>query len=350
MSNHLSRAFPLLASRLPYLSLADLPTPVSVRALPIGLKHREITIKHDDVTAEDYGGNKLRKLEYLLQQASTKRADRIATFGTVGSHHAIATALYAKRAGFDCTCFLSHQSMQPGLGDALRFHLQNETEILRFGGDRKKRVATLRKHLQGRNAWVVPLGGSSWLGTVGYVNAALELAAQIEAGELACPARLYVALGTMGTTAVLALGFALAGIDTEIQAISITLEQYANEAALDRLMIKTATLMHAIDPAIPADLASRTNVRFRGEFLGDGYGRTNDVVERAIARAKDELDLSLECTYSGKAMAALLHDLDQGTDDHILFWNTYSSRPMMVDHSIEPDFERVPKEFRRYFD
>jgi 1-aminocyclopropane-1-carboxylate deaminase/D-cysteine desulfhydrase-like pyridoxal-dependent ACC family enzyme len=350
MSNHLSRAFPLLATRLPYLSLADLPTPVSIRSLPIASKRREITIKHDDVTAEGYGGNKLRKLEYLLQHASAKRARRIATFGTVGSHHAIATALYAKRAGFDCTCFLSHQSMQPGLGDALRFHLQNETEILRFGGDRKKRVATLRKHLQGRNAWVVPLGGSSWLGTVGYVNAALELAAQIEAGELACPARMYVALGTMGTTAGLALGFALAGIDTEIQAISITLEQYANELALNRLMTKTATMMHAIDPAIPPDLASRTNLRFRSEFLGDGYGRTNDVVERAIARARDELDLSLECTYSGKAMAALLHDLDEGADDHILFWNTYSSRPMMVDHSIEPDFERVPTEFKRYFD
>jgi 1-aminocyclopropane-1-carboxylate deaminase/D-cysteine desulfhydrase-like pyridoxal-dependent ACC family enzyme len=350
MSNHLSRAFPLLASRLPYLSLADLPTPVSMRQLAGGSTRHEITIKHDDVTAEDYGGNKLRKLEYLLQQASIKRAKRIATFGTVGSHHAIATALYAKRAGFECTCFLSHQSMQPGLGNALRFHLQNETEIIRFGGDRKKRIATLRKHLQGRNAWVVPLGGSSWYGTVGYVNAALELAEQIRAGELPCPSRLYIALGTMGTAAGLALGFALSDIDIEIHAICITLERYANEPALDRLMNKTATMLNSIDPGIPANLASRTNLRFRKEFLGDGYGRTNDVTERAIEIARDDLDLSLECTYSGKAMAALMHDLDEGVDDPVLFWNTFSSRPMMVDESIEPDFERVPKEFARYFD
>ena len=350
MSNHLSRAFPLLASRLPYMSLADLPTPVSVRAFMSGSKRHEITVKHDDVTAKDYGGNKLRKLEYLLQQAANKRAKRIATFGTVGSHHAIATALYAKRAGFECTWFLSHQPMQPGLGSALRFHLQNETEIVRFGGDRRKRISTLRRHLHGRHAWVVPFGGSSWQGTVGFVNAALELAAQIEAGALVCPSRLYVALGTMGTAAGLALGFALAGIDIEIQAIRITYDRYANKIALDRLMRKTATMMNAIDPAIPADLWSRTNLRFRSEFLGDGYGRTNDVVEQAIARAHDELDLALECTYSGKAMAALLQDLDAGVDGPVLFWNTYSSRPMIIDNSIEPDFERVPEEFARYFD
>ena len=332
------------------MSLADLPTPVSMRALTSGSKRHEITIKHDDVTAKDYGGNKLRKLEYLLQQASTKRAKRIATFGAVGSHHAIATAFYAKRAGFECTCFLSHQSMQPGLGDALRFHLQNETEIFRFGGDRKKRIASLRKHLQGRNAWVVPLGGSSWQGTVGYVNAALELAAQIETGELPCPSRLYVALGTMGTAAGLALGFALAGIDIEIQAIRITVDRYANEPALDRLLRKTATMMRALDPGIPADLASHAKLNFRSDFMGDGYGRTDSVTDRAIALARDDLDLSLECTYSGKAMAALLHDLDEGVDGPVLFWNTYSSRPMMVDKKIGPDFERIPKEFARYFD
>jgi len=240
--------------------------------------------------------------------------------------------------------------MQPGLGDALRFHLQNETEIFRFGGDRKKRIASLRKHLQGRNAWVVPLGGSSWRGTVSYVNAALELAAQIEAGELPCPSRLYVALGTMGTAAGLALGFALARIDIEIQAIRITVDRHANEPALDRLLRKTATMMHALDPGIPTDLASRAKLNFRSDFLGHGYGRTDGVTDRAIARARDELDLSLECTYSGKAMAALLHDLDEGVDGPSLFWNTYSSRPMIVDKNIEPDFERVPKEFARYFD
>ena len=331
------------------MSLGDLPTPVSNRALVVGSAQREITIKHDNVTAADYGGNKLRKLEYLLQQASDKRAKRIATFGTVGSHHAIATALYAKRAGFECTCFLSHQPMQPDIGNALRFHLQNGTEIFRFGGDRKKRVATLREHLQGRSAWVVPLGGSSWHGTVGFVNAALELAAQIDAGELACPSRIYIAMGTMGTAAGLALGFALAGIDVEIHAIRITLEMVANESALDRLMRKTVMMMHVIDPAIPADLVNRTSINVRGEFLGDGYGRTNDVTEHAIALANDELDLLLECTYSGKAMAALLHDLELGVHGQVLFWNTYNSRPMMVDETIAVDYERLPKEFARYF-
>jgi len=350
MSNHLARKFTILGSRLPYMSLANLPTPVSTALVTSGLKRHEIVIKHDDVSGVEYGGNKLRKLEYILQQASDKGAKRIATFGSVGSHHAVATALYARRAGFECTCFLSHQSLQPGLGNALRFHLQNGTEIVRYGGRRSERVRTMRRYAQGRSTWVVPLGGSSWQGTVGHVNAGLELAAQIEAGELPCPKRIYIAMGTMGSAAGLALGLVLAGLDIEIQAIRVTEELYGNERELRRLMRKTAAMMCAIDPAIPADIASQANIVCRGEFFGTGYGRTTDATEHAIALAKDELGLSLESTYSGKAMAALLHDIGERSDGPVLFWNTYNSRPMVIDESLEPDFERIPKQFARYFD
>ncbi len=128
MSNHLARAFPLLGSKLEYLPLADLPTPVSSSRWTSGSRRREFTIKHDDVTGIEFGGNKLRKLEYILHQARTKNAKRVATFGTVGSNHAIATAFYAQRVGLECTCFLSHQSLKPGLGNALRFHQQLHDE------------------------------------------------------------------------------------------------------------------------------------------------------------------------------------------------------------------------------
>ena len=342
MSNHLDNAFPKLAQSKKHLSLANLPTPVSV--------HRTLTIKRDDVTADDYGGNKVRKLEYLLQQAVDKKASRIATFGTVGSHHAVATALYARHAGFDCTCFLSHQSMQPGLGDALRFHQANGTEVIRYGGARAKRIRTLRDHLQGRHAWAVPIGGSSWVGTLGYVNAGLELAAQIDAGELQQPERIYVALGTMGTVAGLALGFALAGLDIEIHAIRVTIEQVANEAALQRLMRKTARMMRASDPTIASDIADRSHIVMRHGFLGAGYGHSTADAERAIDLARAEFGLTLDMTYTAKAMAAVLQDLDGGYDRPALFWHTFSSQPLSVDHEIEPDYSQIPDEFARYFD
>jgi len=349
MSNHLARAFPLLGSKLEYLPLADLPTPVSSVRVTSGSMHREIAIKHDDITGIEFGGNKLRKLEYILQQARMKGAQRVATFGTVGSNHAIATAFYSRRVGFECTCFLSHQSPKPGLGNALRFHQQHGTEIVRFGGRRSERISTLRKFLHGRRTWVVPLGGSSWRGSVGYVNAGLELAAQIKAGELPCPRRIYIAVGTMGSAAGLALGLSLAGLDIQTQAIRVTHEQYANDTDLRRLMSKTVAMMHAIDPAIPADLETRANIVWRDEFFGGAYGRTTDATERAIAVARDDFGLSLESTYSGKAMAGLLHDIGEGFDEPVLFWNTYNSRPLTIDQTLAPDFERVPKEFARYF-
>lgn len=350
MNNPLSELFPALGRRLPRLQLGTLPTPVSEMTIRLDQGERRVAIKHDDLTATKYGGNKIRKLEYVFPRARERGAERIATFGAIASNHALATALYAKETGFDCTCFLSHQSLKPGLGRALRFHQQNETEIVKFPPGRRERVATMREHLQGRKAWVVPLGGSSWLGTVGFVNAALELVRQIEAGELDAPSRIYVALGTMGTAAGLALGFALAGSDIEVQAIRVTHVEFANAAETQALMDKTALLMHLHDPAVPPDLAARARIIVRDDFFGEGYGRPTAEAEAAIALAKDQLGIVLDSTYTGKTLAGMLHDLEQGDTGPVLFWNTYNSRPLDIDDTLAPDFDVVPREFERYYD
>ncbi|MDX1515367.1 MAG: pyridoxal-phosphate dependent enzyme [Woeseiaceae bacterium] len=350
MSNHLSQAYPTLGERLPVIPLADLPTPVSRSDVTVGSSHRRLSVKHDDVTASRYGGNKVRKLEYVLARARARHCRRIATFGAVGSNHAVATALYSGVAGFECTCFLSHQSLKPGLGKALRFHQQHGTEVVRLAIDRPSRIEQFRHYLQNRGVWVVPLGGSSWLGSVGFVNAGLELAAQIGSGELPCPARIYVALGTMGTAAGLALGLALADLPSELHAVRVTAPEYANPAGLQYLIAKTADLMRHYDDAIPADLADCVRVVFRDEFVGAGYGRTTAATDAAIAWADEELDITLESTYSGKTMAAVLHDLGNGFDGEVLFWNTFNSRPLEIDNDLQPDFTVMPREFARYFD
>lgn len=350
MNRPLARAFPRLAESVGAISLADLPTPISKDTLPVGDQVRTISIKRDDLSAGNYGGNKVRKLEYLLTQARDRRRSRVATFGTVGSHHAIATAIYAKKLGFACTCFLFHQSLQPGLGDALRLHQQLGTEVIRYGGDRKSRIRTLREHLQHRDAWVVPMGGSSWRGCLGYVNAGLELAEQLAAGKCPVPARIYIAMGTMGSAAGLALGLALAGVDSTVEAVRVSPEPIASEAGLLRLIGKTAMMMRRYEPAIPDDLDRRVRIRCRHAFFGDGYGRSNAETDRAIAIAADALGMTLEQTYTGKAMAALIHDLEAGCDEPVLFWNTYNSRPLDVDRTLAPDFDRIPEEFARYFD
>jgi len=352
MSDHLAAAFPRLASQLPKTVLADLPTPVGELPLATRLGQRLISIKYDDQTGRLYGGNKVRKLEYLLQRAADRNAKRVATFGTVASNHALATSLYAKSMGLDCTCLLLHQSRTPNAPRVLNMHLQNETELVRFGGKREEQVSTMRRHFRDRSIWVIPAGGSSWLGVVGFVNAALELAKQIASGEVSAPDRLYVANGTMGTVAGIALGLALAELPIDVHAVRVTYDFIANPAAMRRLMVKTATLLNRLDASIPADLPDRTRICFRDEFFAGGYAHSNDETVSAVNIARDQLELTLETTYTGKAMAALLHDIEQQelAEQSMMFWNTYSSRPLPVSTERPDDVSQLPAEFLRYYD
>src|SRR5690606_18694624 len=168
-------------------TLAQLPTPVREYPLHIAGDRHRLSVKLDNLTGDVYGGNKVRKLEYILHRAREKHCERIATFGTVGSHHALATALYSKQLGLPCVCFLSHQKKAPNVEESLRMHVKLGTSVVRFGGDYQTRLEILRENLWGRNPWVVPMGGTNWLGAFGFVNAAVELAAQVEDGLLPEP-------------------------------------------------------------------------------------------------------------------------------------------------------------------
>lgn len=327
MNDFLADAWPRLAARLPKIGLADLPAPVESHALRLDNQAFEVSVKRDDLTGRLYGGNKVRKLEYLLYKARERGAKRIATFGTVGSNHALATALYAKALGYDCTCFLSHQAPTPTIARTLRLHLANGTEIVHYGGGRASRVATLRDHLWRRRAFLIPPGGSNWPGAVGFVAAGLELATQVRAGEIRKPERVYVANGTMATAVGLTLGFALADLDIEVQAVQVTEDFVSSPRAMQRLLDKTALVLSRLDPSLPPDLADRARYVFRTGYLGEGYARSNEKTDAAVALAAEQPGLQLETTYTGKAFAALLDDLgDSGGD--VLFWNTYNSRPL----------------------
>jgi D-cysteine desulfhydrase len=352
MTDYLVNACPALAGNLRKVALANLPTPVGRRAIPVAWGVRDIGIKYDNLTSSYYGGNKLRKLEYLLQRAIDKRAKRVATFGSVASNHALATALYAGRLDLGCTCFLSHQVNSPAVANVLSLLLQCGAEIVRFGGDHRSRVETMRRYVRGRRSWVIPLGGSSWLGAVGYVGAGLELAAQVEAGEIDAPARIYMATGTMGSAGGLALGLALAGLQSEVQAVRVSPEEIMNRKRLDHLMAKTASMLNSLDPGIPADLHRRARIEVRHDFFAGGYARSDAVTAAAIDVARDALGLDLEPTYTGKAMAALLHDAGQPRhrDEFLMFWNTYNSNPLPEIQESAIDMALLPEDFLRYFD
>jgi len=349
MTDYLGNAHPKLAQRLRKWSFASIPTPVSHHEIDMPSGSRSIIVKHDDQTSSIYGGNKVRKLEYIFQRAKERGAERVATFGAAGSNHALATAIFAREFGFACTCFLAHQKITPNIANTLNMHVELGTEIVRFGGS-VDRLALFRRYLQNRKTWVIPLGGTCWLGAVGFVNAGMELAAQIQSGELEAPDRIYIANGTMGSVAGLALGLALANLRTEIHAVRVADNRFAKREVLDRLMKKTATLLNVYDPSIPARLADATNIVWRDDFYAGGYAIVDEATEQAVSFAKENLGLRLDTTYTGKAIAALLHDLGSNSAaTSNLFWNTYNSRPLPTGTCDTPSFKDLPDGFERYF-
>jgi len=350
MTDYLASAYPVLCANLQKAEVASLPTPVSTTQFDTATGQRSVQIKHDDQSHPVYGGNKIRKLEYIFQRAVERGAERVATFGTVGSNHALATAIIAKQFGLKCTCFLAHQKRTPNIARTLNMHVELGTEIVRYGGS-VNRLDVFRRYLQNRHVWVIPLGGSCWLGAVGFVNAGLELRAQIDAAEIQLPERIYIANGTMGSSAGLALGLALAELPTEVHAVRVADSRFVNQGSLVRLMQKTVVLLNRLDKSFPIDLMERTHLRWRDEFFANGYAAVDDATQSAVAIAHEQLGLTLETTYTGKAMAAMLHDLQAGDYDttRYLFWNTYNSRPLPVAARTPASPQNMPAEFMRYF-
>ena len=128
-SDYISVRHPELGRRLGKEQLATLPTPVRRVSYNSPGGRQAIHIKCDDLTGTIYGGNKVRKLEYALLPARVRGKQRVATFGAVGSNHALATALYARSLGLECTCFLSHQSPSPEIADTLQMHMAFQRTI-----------------------------------------------------------------------------------------------------------------------------------------------------------------------------------------------------------------------------
>ncbi len=340
--------YPGLQSGLPRVGLANLPTPVREVQLTVGGRTSPIWIKEDDKTAAPVGGNKIRKLEYLFGDIIARRRRRVATYGTVASNHALATALIARRLNLEATCFLAHQTRTELARNALGWHARNGTEMVVFAGNRRERVAVQREFLWRRRAAVIPAGGSSWLGCTGFVNAGLELAAQVRDGFLPKPDRIYMAAGTMGSIAGLAVGLAIARLDVSIEAVRVSHSGICHEAILRRLCVKTCEILHRADQGFPADAWQRCKVRLRHEFFAPGYAKSSAETDAALALINAQTSLKLEATYTGKAMAALLADLDgcRQRGERLLFWNTYCA----LGAPGEFDRRRLPDPFKSYFD
>jgi D-cysteine desulfhydrase len=349
--------YPRLAEWLNVVELARLPTPVDeLPELARRLDAGRLFVKRDDLTADPYGGNKVRKLEFLLGKAYVDGAKSVMTFGGAGSNHALATAMYSRRLGMWPIAMLVPQPKEACVRRNLLLHLTVDTDLHLYPDKPRLKAGvtwqrTRRRLEDGVDLAVFPAGGSSALGATGYVNAALELAAQVDAGLLPCPDRVYVACGTMGTCVGLALGFALAGLNTRVEAVRVTEPDMASEARARQLFSETVAFLHSLDPSVPAPRYSRRRLVLRHEFFGEGYGIHLPRDLEAADRFRAAAGVPLEGTYTGKAFAALLSDAATGRlrGETVLFWDTYDSHDW--DAAIRGlDYHRLPEEFHDYFE
>ena len=342
MSITLFDVYPQLAGRIPWLALGNFPTPVQ----PLPLGPADVYVKRDDLSAEPYGGNKVRKLEFLLAAARARNARRLITVGAAGSHHALATTIYGKQHGFEVTLVLFPQPLtehvrnilllDAAYGAELRFTRRMETVPAALF------TAALRYRHEG--AAVIPAGGSDATGTLGYVNAALELVAQIESGVLPKPRTVVVAAGTLGTTAGLALGFALAEYDVKIVAVRITSRLVTNERALMRLIRGADDILRRAGlSGNRVDRAFKT-VELRHGHIGRGYGLTTPQAD-AAASVLAQHGMHLDDTYTAKAAAGLLQHLEHERGP-VLFWHTLSAAEPPLPTPVSSD--NLPAPFRSY--
>lgn len=329
MSYPLIDRYPGLAS-LPRVALCDVPTPIE--PVDLGIDVGALAVKRDDLTSSVYGGNKVRKLEFLLGDALERGCRSVITFGAYGSNHALATAVHARALGLEPHVVLSPQEPGPFAARTLLAHAGLGTGVHPIDGwDGRRRAVEVRRELAERDGvepCVIPMGGTSALGAVGYVNAALELLGQAADGG-GEPDAVYVAGGTLGTAVGLAIGFAVAGAATRTVALRVTPSEVANRAFAERLIGETVELLRSHDVGFPA--LAHANVRFelRDDWFAPGYGVVTPESSAAV-EAAHAAGVHLETTYTGKAFAALLADARAGGLLHgqrVVFIDTYNSAP-----------------------
>ncbi len=351
---HLFERYPILVDRLPRLTLGNFPTPVEkLSGLCRRLGRDNLYIKRDDLSGRTYGGNKVRKLEFLLAEARKYGAVRVITSGGAGSNHALATAHYAKQMGLPTVLMLFRQPNSHTVRENLLMNLHNGAELFHHDSYQEHLQALAEAVQEYRAAdrkepYVIPLGGSSPLGAVGYVNAGLELADQVAAGEIPLPSRIFIALGTMGTTAGLLLGLKAAGIRVSLHAVRVVPDYVADRDKCTRLFCQVNMLLRELDPSFPVCSIEPGELVIHDEYFGEKYGLFTPEAVVAAKLLRESDGIILDGTYTGKACAAFLAGVGSSGEDTALFWNTKNSRPFPAS-VFASDYRLLPAPCHSYF-
>jgi L-cysteate sulfo-lyase len=294
-------------ARFPRIRLAHLPTPLE--PLPrlgeeLGL---DLWIKRDDCTGLAGGGNKTRKLEFLLGAALEAGADTLVTQGAVQSNHVRQTAAAAAAHGLACEIILEERT-----GSQAPDYLGNGNVLLNTlfgarmrsvpgGSDMAIELERTADEVRGRGGapYVIPGGGSNAIGALGYADCAREIVAGADDLDLKID-RIVTATGSAGTHAGLVAGLAVMGADIPVLGIGVRAPRDRQEETVFKLAKETAALLGH------PDRVSRDQVVANCDYVGEGYGLVDQGVIDALTLAARTDGIVLDPVYSGKAMKGLI--------------------------------------------
>jgi L-cysteate sulfo-lyase len=316
----------MLLAPYPRVRLMHAPTPLEpMPGLSRHLGGPTLWVKRDDCTGLGGGGNKVRKLEFLLGEALAQGANAVLTCGALQSNHARQTAAAAGKLGLECHLFLEDRGLRAtpdymkGGNVLLNSLFGARQHVFARGTDldaeMERHAAALRQH--GRKPYVIPLGGTNPVGDLGYVDCAMELTQQANLQGIAID-QLVVGTGSGGTQAGLLAG--LHAINSSIGVAGIAVSPKTDHLKLVH-GVASATLAH-LRVASPLP---RERVAVETGYLGAGYGQLTEGVVEAIELAAKIEGLLLDPVYTGKAMSGLIGMIRKGQferGENLVFMHT----------------------------
>ena len=311
----------MLTERQPRIRIAHLPTPIEpLPRLSARLGGPKLWVKRDDLTGLAGGGNKARKLEFLVAEALAKGADTLVTCGAVQSNHARQTAAAAAKSGLRCTLVLRGREPHESQGNLLLDRLLGAEIVWAEDRPADERLVEVAEELRsrGRRPYVVPYGGSNPVGACGYVAAMEELLDQSARQGISFD-RIVFPSSSGGTQAGLAVAARALGYPGTILGVSVDLGARALQEKLAPLASATANLLGLSGSFRPEDFA------VEDAYIGAGYAVLGDLEREAIRTAAETEALLLDPVYTGRAFGGLLDLIRKGTfapDERVLFWHT----------------------------
>lgn len=306
---------------------ACLPTPVTAieKLGTLDLAGRA-WIKQDDLTHPQYGGNKIRKLDFVLADIKAKNKNHVITFGATGTNAGVATAMMCHRNGLKCSVYLFDQPLTQTVKDNLALMQAYGAELIYCGSLLKTVLSfyTSRYRLSSKS-YFLWAGCSNPVATFAYINAAFEIKQQIDAKELPLPENIFVPVGSCSTLAGLTLGAQLSGLNTKIIGIRVAPSHLGPFPACTAGEVNKV-IRQAVKQMQSWGVEALTDIpkcHFSNDFYGDGYGVPSPESEEAMSLFQ-QANIKLENTYSAKAAAAFLQQLKKSHKPQ-LFWQTFNS-------------------------